>query len=60
MLFPAVNIKTASCKLMLGYIFTQSALLYALLFIIFNIYSVYSIYFGVGHLNFVQRYIIFK
>ena len=35
---------------MLGYIFAQSALLYALLFVIINIYSVYSIYFGVGHL----------
>ena len=45
---------------MLGYIFAQSALLYALLFVIINIYSVYSIYFDVGHFNFIQRYIIYK
>ena len=42
---------------MLGYIFAQSALLYALLFVIINIYSVYSIYFGVGHF---RGYIIYK
>ena len=30
-------------KILLGYIFAQSALLYALLFVIINIYSVYSI-----------------
>ena len=30
-------------KILLGYTFAQSALLYALLFVIINIYSVYSI-----------------
>ena len=45
---------------MLGYIFAQSALLYALLFVIINIYSVYSIYFGVGYFAFIQGYIIYK
>ena len=30
-------------KILLGYIFAQSALLHALLFVIINIYSVYSI-----------------
>ena len=30
-------------KILLGYIFSQSALLYALLFVIIYIYSVYSI-----------------
>ena len=48
-----------SCEL-LGYIFAQSASLYALLFVIINIYSVYSIYFGVGHFNFIQGYILYK
>ena len=33
----------------LRYIFAQSDLLCALLFVIMNIYSVYSIYFGVGY-----------
>ena len=45
---------------MLRHIFAQSALLYALLFVIINIYSVYSIYFGVGHFNFIQGYILYK
>ena len=45
---------------MLGYIFAQSALLYALLFVIINIYSVYSIYFGVRHFTFIQGYTIYK
>ena len=45
---------------MLGYIFAQSALLYALFFVIINIYSVYSIYFGVGYFTFIQGYIIYK
>ena len=45
---------------MLGYVFAQSALLYALLFVIINIYSVYSIYFGVGHFNFIQGYISYN
>ena len=46
---------------MLGYVFAQSPLLYAsLLFVIINTYSVYSIYFGVGHFNFIQGYIICK
>ena len=43
-----------------GYVFAQSALLYALIFVIINIYSVYSIYFGVGHFTFIQGYIICK
>ena len=42
---------------MLGYVVVQSASLYAFLFVIINIYSVYSIYLGVGHFNFIQRYI---
>ena len=46
--------------LLLEYIFAQSALLYALLFVIINIYSVYSIYFGVGHFNFIQGYMLYK
>ena len=45
---------------LLGYIFAQSASLFALLFVIINIYSVYSIYFGVGHFNFIQGYMIYK
>ena len=45
---------------MLRHIFAQSALLYALLFVIINIYSVYSIYFGVGYFAFIQGYIIYK
>ena len=45
---------------MLRHIFAQSALLYALLFVIINIYSVYSIYFGVGHFTFIQGYTIYK
>ena len=48
-----------SCEL-LGYIFAQSASLYALLFVIINIYSVYSSYFGVGYVNFIQGYILYK
>ena len=44
----------------LGYIFAQPALLYTLLFVIMDIYSVYSTYFGVGHFNFIQGYIIYK
>ena len=35
------------------FLLSETALLYALLFVIINIYSVYSIYFGVGHFNFV-------
>ena len=46
--------------LLLEYIFAKSALLYALLFVITNIYSVYSIYPGVGHVNFIQRYMLYK
>ena len=50
-----------SLRRMLVYIVVQSASLYALLFIINNnIYSVYSIYFGVGHFNFIQGYILYK
>ena len=30
-------------KILLGYIFAQSALFYAVLFVVINIYSVYSI-----------------
>ena len=45
---------------LLGYIFAQSASLYALLFVITNVYSVYSIYFGVGHFNFIEGYILYK
>ena len=45
---------------MLEYIFVQSALLYALFFVIINTYSVYSIYFGVGHFNFTQGYILYN
>ena len=45
---------------LLGYIFAQSASLYALLFVIINIYSVYSIYFGVGYFDFIQGYIKYK
>ena len=45
---------------MLEYIFAQSASLYALLFAIINTYSVYSIYFGVGHFNFTQEYILYN
>ena len=44
----------------LGYIFAQSALLYTPLFVIMDIYSVYSTYFGAGHFNFIQEYIIYK
>ena len=51
---------SVNARLMLGHIFAQSALLYALLFVIINIYSVYSIYFGLGHINFIQEYIIYK
>ena len=50
---------SVNARLMLGHIFAQSALLYALLFVIINIYSVYSIYFGLGHINFIQEYIIY-
>ena len=45
---------------LLGYIFAQSASLYALLFVIINVYSVYSIYFGVGHFNFIEGYILYE
>ena len=45
---------------MLGYIFAQSAFLYALLFVIISIYSVYPIYFDVGHFNFIKGYIMYK
>ena len=45
---------------MLKYIVAQSASLYALLFVIISIYSVYSIYFGVGHFNFIQGYMLYK
>ena len=32
----------------------------ALLFVIINIYLIYSIYFGVGHFNFIQGYMLYK
>ena len=38
---------------------SESASLYALLFASINIYSVYSIYFGVGHFNFIQGYMLY-
>ena len=47
-------------KKLSGYIVAQSASLYALLFVIINIYSVYSIYFGFGHFNFIQGYILYN
>ena len=47
-------------KKLSGYIVAQSASLYALLLVIINIYSVYSVYFGVGHFNFIQGYILYN
>ena len=40
----------------MNFLLSETALLYAVLFVIINIYSlysIYSIYFGVGHFNFV-------
>ena len=39
--------------MLMYFLLSETALLYALLFVIINIYSVYFIYFGVGHFNFV-------